>query len=160
MSQQKQITDPTNLKQIPQQLNLTQPAAPVKPITTQPIPPPTPKPAQPKPTEQKPIPNDIKIITDGLEAIEGIVYGMRQKLLQQYGPVDYSHIEEIEFCFPEDIAAKLSFERKDINTWIIKPKTFLGSDVFAQVAKIVKEIGGEYISDPQKKNSHFKVKRN
>jgi hypothetical protein len=128
-------------------------------IPTQPIPPtnPTPKPTSQK-EQYKPIPRETKIILDALQDIEGILYATRQQILQLYGPVDYSQISDVESAFSPDITNKLSFELKD-NTWIIRPKAYLGSDLFRRVAETVKEMGGEYISDPNKKDSHFQVKR-
>jgi len=38
---------------------------------------------------------------------------------------------------------------------IVKPRRFLGSDNFAKIASIVRNLGGEYISAGR--NSHFKV---
>jgi len=38
---------------------------------------------------------------------------------------------------------------------IVKPRRFLGSDNFAQIASIVRELGGEYVSAGR--NSHFKI---
>ena len=129
-------------------------------IPTQPVPPATPRP-QPKPNtqEQQPIPKETHILLNMIEEIEGILYAGRQQITQLYGPVDYSHIEDIELCFPEEQAHKLSFELKG-EYWIIRPRALLGAELFAKIAKNVKEIGGEYISDPNKKDSHFRVKRN
>lgn len=137
---------------------LTHDQAPQK-IVAQPIPPtnPTPKPTPPQ-EQYKPIPRETKILLDAIQDIEGILYATRQQILQLYGPVEYSHITDIELAFSPDISRKLSFELKD-NTWIIRPKIFLGGDLFRRVAETVKEMGGEYISDPQKKDSHFRIKR-
>lgn len=151
----------------PQQEKLTNvPAAlsypaPAPKIETQPIPT---KPAQPKPEtkkpEPKPIPKETQIILKCLQHTEAIIadlqsvlFATRQEILQQYTTVDYNHIS---YAFPENLAAKLSFEEKD-GSWIIKPKTFL-KDNFADVAHIIEELGGQYISAG--KDSHFKVKRN
>ena len=153
----QKLTTQQNLTTLP--AALTYDKNPTK-IGTTPLPQTTQKP-QPKtqPTPQtKTIPRELKIILDGMEELEGILYAMRQQIWQLYGPVDYSHISDIELAFPKEVARKLSFELKD-NHWIIKPKTYLGGDVFRKVAETVKEMGGQYISDPNKKDSHFKVKR-
>ncbi len=56
--------------------------------------------------------------------------------------------------FPKEMVDLLCFEEKD--GWVIaKPKAFLGSENFAKIAAIVKEYGGEYVS--QGKNSHFRI---
>lgn len=39
--------------------------------------------------------------------------------------------------------------------WVLKPKRYLGSDVFADVIKGIKKLGGEYVSAG--KDSHFEV---
>jgi len=135
----QKLTTQQNLTTLPQTTQKTQPK-------TQPTP------------QTKTIPRELKIILDGMEEIEGILYAMRQQIWQLYGPVDYSHISDIVLAFPEEVARKLSFELKD-NHWIIKPKAYLGGDVFRKVFETVKEMGGQYISDPNKKDSHFKVKR-
>ena len=43
------------------------------------------------------------------------------------------------------------------NNIIVKPRRFLGSDNFAKIAQVVREIGGEYVSAGR--NSHFKVSK-
>ena len=157
--QEKLSFTPAALTHAPPPPVITTETKPAAQIPTQPVPPITPRP-QPKPAtpqEQKPIPKEIRILLNGMEEIEGILYAMRQQISQQYGPVDYSHIEDIELCFPEEQAHKLSFELKG-EYWIIRPRAFLGAELFAKIAKNVKEIGGEYISVG--KDSHFRVKRN
>lgn len=154
-------------QQITNQL-LQTPTTPATPKQTKPLPVPTtptaktePKPqtpTQPK-QEPKPIPKETLILINCLESIEEILYATRQQILQLQGPVDYKGISDIELKFPEDLAHKLSFTEQG-EYWIIKPKMYLGPDLFSDVSHIVKDIlKGEYISDPQKKNSHFKIKR-
>jgi hypothetical protein len=63
-------------------------------------------------------------------------------------------IEDIKTMFPEDLENLLSFEEKE-DYIMIKPRQFLGSDNFAKIASIVREIGGDYISAG--KESHFRV---
>lgn len=58
--------------------------------------------------------------------------------------------------FPEDLENLLNFEEKD-DYIIIKPRQFLGSENFAKIASVVREIGGDYISAG--KASHFRVSR-
>jgi SepF-like predicted cell division protein (DUF552 family) len=140
--------------------------------------PPTPKqskaPTAPPIIEYKPIPPELKVILDGFEDLEGIIYGMRQKIYQLHGVVEYSEpksepaptpkpiittgnkaIDKARWMFPEDIEAKLNFEEKG-NDIIIKLKEFLrDKDTFAKIAGTIKEAGGEYISDG--KNTHFRL---
>jgi uncharacterized protein YdhG (YjbR/CyaY superfamily) len=65
-------------------------------------------------------------------------------------------INEIRNNFSKDLAELLTFEIKEDHA-IIRPKQFLGSDNFAKVAAIVRNLGGEYVSAG--KNSHFKIQR-
>jgi hypothetical protein len=61
---------------------------------------------------------------------------------------------EIEQCFPKELAESLNFE--DQGKWIkVSCKQFLGSDNFARVLAIVKDLRGEYVSAG--KGSHFKI---
>jgi hypothetical protein len=146
----------------PQQEKLT--ATPAPKIEVQPISAAAAKPTN-KPVEQKqepkPIPKETQIILKGLQQIEnslgdiqGVIFGMRQQIMQLYTNVDYKHIS---YAFQPDLADKLNFEQKD-NYWIIKPKGFLGGDLFGDIAEIVRGLGGEYISAG--KDSHFRVKIN
>ena len=61
---------------------------------------------------------------------------------------------QIEQCFPKELAVLLNFV--DQGKWIrVSPKQFLGSDNFARVLAIVKELQGEYVSAGR--DSHFKI---
>jgi hypothetical protein len=158
MSKQAALTD----TKPPQQKPTTIPAAlthdqgPPK-IETKPIPPtnPTPKPTPPK-EQYKPIPQETKIILDTLQDLEGILYSARQRILQQYGPVDYNYITDIELKFTEQQTKQLSFEQQG-NLWIIRPKYHLEKQDFTDIAQTVRNLGGEYISAG--KDSHFRVKQ-
>jgi hypothetical protein len=65
-----------------------------------------------------------------------------------------SAIEEVKNNFPKDLAELLTFEIKE-DCAIVRPRHFLGSDNFAKIAAIVRNLGGEYISAG--KESHFKI---
>ena len=58
--------------------------------------------------------------------------------------------------FPENLRTMLTFEEQ-ADAVIIKPKQYLGKENFAKIAGIVKEAGGEYIS--QGRQSHFRISR-
>lgn len=61
---------------------------------------------------------------------------------------------EIKASFSQELENMLKFE--DMGDYIeIAPRRFLGSDNFAKIASIVRNLGGEYISAG--KESHFKV---
>jgi hypothetical protein len=63
-------------------------------------------------------------------------------------------INDVKQAFSSELAGMLLFEES--GTFIIvKPRRFLGSDNFARIASIVRDLGGEYISAGR--NSHFKV---
>jgi len=63
-------------------------------------------------------------------------------------------IEQVKNNFPKDLAELLTFEIKDDHA-IVKPKQFLGSANFAQIATIVRNLGGDYISAG--KESYFGI---
>ena len=63
-------------------------------------------------------------------------------------------IEAVKQAFSSELAGMLTFEESE-NYVIVRPRRFLGSDNFAQIASIVRNLGGEYISAGR--NSHFKV---
>ena len=70
-------------------------------------------------------------------------------------PSDKEHnINDVKQAFSSELAGMLIFEEGE-NFIIVKPRRFLGSDNFARIASIVRNLGGEYISDGR--NSHFKV---
>lgn len=116
----------------------------------EPTPQPTPKP-QLQQQQQKTIPEETLILTDGLEALEGILYAMRQRILQHYGPIDYQaqklpdNPSKMELHFTEEQAKTLFFHDEGIY-WIITPKQFLGSEGFAKITGVVRALGGEYVA--------------
>lgn len=66
-------------------------------------------------------------------------------------------LESIRQAFPKELQELLIFEEKS-DSIIAKPKAFLGSDNFAKIASIVRNLKGEYISAG--KDSHFKIPKN
>jgi len=63
-------------------------------------------------------------------------------------------INQVKQAFTPELAGMLLFEETG-NLIIVKPRRFLGSDNFAKIAAVIREIGGEYVSAGR--NSHFKV---
>lgn len=63
-------------------------------------------------------------------------------------------INEVRNSFSKDLERLLDF-KDETNYIIIKPKQFLGSENFARIASIARELGGEYISAGR--DSHFRV---
>lgn len=65
-------------------------------------------------------------------------------------------IQMVKDAFTEDLRNMLVFE--DTTEYVtIKPRQYLGSENFAKIASIVRELSGEYISAG--KESHFRVKK-
>ena len=68
----------------------------------------------------------------------------------------FKTIQQVKDFFPDPLAELLEFE--DSESYItVKPRQFLGSDTFAQIARIIREAKGEYISAG--KESHFRVSK-
>jgi len=63
-------------------------------------------------------------------------------------------LKKVQEAFPSELAELLYFNvEKD---WvIIKPRQYLGSENFAKIASVVRNLGGEYVSAG--KESHFRV---
>ncbi len=68
----------------------------------------------------------------------------------------FQSVEDVRMMFPEGLENLLNFEEKN-DYIIVKPRQFLGSENFAKIASVVREMGGEYISAG--KESHFRVPR-
>jgi len=76
------------------------------------------------------------------------------KFLEKTSP---KALEEIKQSFPKYLREQLGFSENN-DYILIKPKGFLGSDVFKQVAKIVKDqLHGEYVSAGR--DSHFRISK-
>jgi len=63
-------------------------------------------------------------------------------------------VNDVKQAFSSELAGMLIFEESG-TLIIVKPRRFLGSDNFAKIASIVRNLGGEYVSAGR--NSHFKV---
>jgi len=63
-------------------------------------------------------------------------------------------VEDVKQAFSSEFAGMLLFEESG-NFIILKPRRFLGSDNFAKIASVVRDLGGEYVSAGR--NSHFKI---
>ena len=66
-------------------------------------------------------------------------------------------ISDVKQAFSQDFVGMLLFDETG-NFVVVKPRRFLGSDNFAKIASVVRELGGDYISAG--KNSHFKISKN
>lgn len=67
-----------------------------------------------------------------------------------------NRLEPVKKSFPKELADLLTFEESK-EAIIIKTKGFLGSQNFAKIAAVVRDLHGEYVSAG--KESHFKIKR-
>ena len=63
-------------------------------------------------------------------------------------------INYVKQAFSPELSGMLLFEESG-KFIIVKPRRFLGSDNFAKIASIVRDLGGEYISAGR--NSHFEI---
>jgi len=60
-------------------------------------------------------------------------------------------------AYPPALANQLTAELQNGNLWIIKAKTWIPSKAdFAEICKITKDLGGQYIQEP--KNNHWEIK--
>jgi hypothetical protein len=66
------------------------------------------------------------------------------------------YIEKARNLFEPYDAEQLSF-MESTDEVIIKPQKFLGSELFAKIAAVVRDAGGEYVSAG--KDSHFRIKK-
>ena len=65
-------------------------------------------------------------------------------------------VNTVKQAFPSELAGMLLFEGSG-KFIIVKPRRFLGSDNFAKIASIIRDLGGEYVSAGR--NSHFKISK-
>jgi hypothetical protein len=65
-------------------------------------------------------------------------------------------INDVKASFSPELEGMLLYEETG-KYIVVKPRRFLGSDNFAKIASIVRDLGGEYISEG--KNSHFKISK-
>ena len=75
----------------------------------------------------------------------------------EHGPKsDVDKLADLIANFREDQQLLLDFSDEG-DHYKITPKNFLGSEKFAEIGAVVRELGGEYIS--QGKESHFRVEK-
>lgn len=84
------------------------------------------------------------------------IYRRRKKKAEsaKEGAEAQTNVENVKQRFPEDLAVLLTFEEA-AEAVIIRPRQYLGSENFARILSIVREAGGEYVS--QGKQSHFRI---
>ena len=104
--------------------------------------------------------NVLKVITSDLSAVSNSLKKVNKpttsvlqtSILEKKSKI--KDIEDVKEAFSSELKDMLLFEKTG-NYIIVKPKRFLGSDNFARIASIVRELEGEYISAGR--NSHFKI---
>ena len=70
-------------------------------------------------------------------------------------PTKISSAEDVQAAFPPELSEMLFFEVAD-DYVLVKPRGYLGSDNFRQIASVVRDqLGGEYVSAG--KDSHFRI---
>lgn len=100
----------------------------------------------------------IKLRDSAKEAREGLdrlVYALNE-YLGELPPPGEEGLQKVRALFPKELQELLSFDQTKTH-FVVKPRQYLGSDKFAQIAAICREADGEYIS--QGKNSHFKIQK-
>jgi hypothetical protein len=63
-------------------------------------------------------------------------------------------ITDVKQAFSSELEGMLTFEEKE-KIIIARPRRFLGSENFAKIASVIRNLGGEYVSAGKK--SHFEV---
>ena len=79
--------------------------------------------------------------------------GVKRRKVEQAIRPDF--IDVVTSKFPDDLKKLLNFQVVDDGTVLIYPLKYLGKETFAKIARIISDMGGEYISDG--KNSHWTV---
>jgi len=95
------------------------------------------------------------------EHLEGVIDGWltvfqepKPAQPQTAKPPATQSVEEVKKKFPENLQALLRFS-DSTEYVVIEPRQFLGAENFAEIARIVRDAGGDYVSAG--KESHFRV---
>ena len=100
---------------------------------------------------------------DLVEARIGIITKHLSGIIGDLGDIDdvelanhpsSNQLQNVENKFPQNMRELLVFSIEGEYT-IVKPRQFLGSKKFSEIAAVVKAIGGKYVSAG--KESHFRV---
>lgn len=97
--------------------------------------------------------NILKMVTTDLTEVSNALKTLRPKTATAGGPSDLNRVQS---AFPQELKAMLRFEESE-DYIIVKPRRFLGSENFAKIASIIRDVGGEYISAGR--DSHFRVQK-
>lgn len=103
------------------------------------------------------ISEDVQGLSKSIKIALGVNVGRTSPLTSKIKPINKNKsVNEVQKSFPKDLEKLLEFREKE-EYIIIKPKQFLGSENFAKIASIARELGGEYISAGR--DSHFRVSK-
>ena len=103
----------------------------------------------------KVIAGDLAEVSRSLKSVSGLSTSAPVvPAAQVTSPEKRRSISEVKQAFSSELGGMLLFEESG-SFVIVKPRRFLGSDNFAKIASIVRELGGEYVSAGR--NSHFKI---
>ena len=103
------------------------------------------------------ITEEVQGLSKSIKIVLGVNVSRTSPLTSKIAPVDSNKsIRNIKKNFPKDLEKLLDF-KEEAQYVIIKPKQFLGSENFAKIASITRELGGEYISAGR--DSHFRVSK-
>jgi len=86
-----------------------------------------------------------------------VTFEKKDAVKRQEEKVILPGIKKVRGSFPKDLENLLIFEEKG-NYVIVKPRLFLGSENFAKIASIIRDLGGDYVSAG--KESHFRIPLN
>ena len=104
--------------------------------------------------------NVLKVVSADLSDVSKSLKSLTiQKVATSFSltPSEKKHdLNGVKEAFSSELADMLLFEESG-KFVVVKPRRFLGSDNFAKIASIVRELGGEYVSAGR--DSHFKIAR-
>jgi hypothetical protein len=99
----------------------------------------------------KVVSEDLAEVSKSLKAVSGTSVAPAVSAAPSKKKYD---INDVKQAFSSELAGMLLFEESG-KFVIVKPRRFLGSDNFAKIASVVRDLGGEYISAGR--SSHFKI---
>jgi hypothetical protein len=103
------------------------------------------------------ISEEVQGLSKSIKIALGVNVGRTSTLDPKIAPIYRNKsVNEVQKNFPKELERLLEFREKN-DYIIIKPKQFLGSENFAKIASIARELGGEYISAGR--DSHFRVSK-
>ena len=102
----------------------------------------------------KVISGDLAEVSKSLKAATGPAAPPAASVAPSSSSSKHRDINDVKQAFSSELVGMLIFEESG-KSIIVKPRRFLGSDNFAKIASIIRNLGGEYVSAGR--NSHFNV---